>query len=192
MKQIEQFRFLNDQDPKPVKEIGEFDYDKRFTLSTTYELPFGKGKRWLASAGGVTRAAIEGWQMNVIYTAQGGIPVTVTGAQSTGKSAKLDSPTVGRWFDISAFRQLQTLEQVGTSRLPDVRSAGKNNFDVSIMKTTLIKENFRVQFRAESFNTLNHPEYSSPGGAFGSANFGVVTSTNTFARQLQFGLKLLW
>ena len=44
MKQLEQVRFLNDQDAAPVKELGEFDYANRFTLSTTYELPFGRGK----------------------------------------------------------------------------------------------------------------------------------------------------
>jgi hypothetical protein len=192
MKQLERLRFLNDQDPAPVREIGEFDFNQRLTLSTTYELPFGKGRRWLAGGSRLVRTLAEGWQLNAIFTGQGGVPVSVSGAQSLGRSAKLDSPSVGRWFDISAFRQSQTLEQAGTSRLPDVRSAGRNNFDISVNKTTLITERLRVQFRAESFNTLNHPEYSSPGGGFGSANFGVVTSTNTFSRQLQFGLKVLW
>ena len=138
------------------------------------------------------RALLEGWQVNAVYTAQGGVPLTIGGAQSIGRSAKLDNPTVDRWFDISAFRQMQTLELNGTQRLPDVRTAGKNTWDISMFKTTNITERVRLQFRVESFNTLNRPEWSGPGTGFGSPNFGVVTSTNTFARQLQFGLKLLW
>jgi hypothetical protein len=192
MKQIDQVRFLNEQDTELVREISEFDYDKRFSMSGTYELPFGRGRAFLANATGFTRALLEGWQANAVYTAQGGVPITVGGAQSVGRSAKLDEPTVGRWFDIAAFRQLQTLEQNGTQRLPDVRTAGKNTWDISFFKTTTLTERVRLQFRVESFNTLNRPEWSGPGTGFGSPNFGVVTSTNTFARQLQFGLKLLW
>ncbi|MDZ4797928.1 MAG: TonB-dependent receptor [Bryobacteraceae bacterium] len=179
MKQMENLRFLNDQDAAPVHEIGEFDYRRRLTASATYQLPI-RGR------------LIGGWSLNAIYTYQGGIPVAVTGARSLGKSAKLDEPTVGKWFDTSAFRQIMTLEQLVTSRLPDVRSGVKNNWDISMFKNTNITEHIRVQFRVESFNTMNTPEWSSPGGAFGTGNFGVVTSTNTFARQLQFGLKLLW
>jgi hypothetical protein len=61
-----------------------------------------------------------------------------------------------------------------------------------LFKTTSLTEKIRLQFRAESFNAFNRPEFSSPSGAFGTANFGRITSTNTFARQFQFGLKLLW
>jgi hypothetical protein len=192
MKQLERVRFLNDQDTEPVKELGEFDYGHRFTISGTYELPFGQGRALLSSAGGLARRLVEGWQMNVIYIAQGGVPLTVSGAQSLGRSAKLDNPTVGKWLDTSAFRQTLTLEQAGTSRLPDVRSAGKNNIDFSIYKSTNLTETWKLQFRVESFNTFNRPEYSSPATSYSSSTFGVVTSTNTFARQLQFGLKLLW
>jgi hypothetical protein len=192
MKQLEQTRFLNDQDIAPVKELSDFDYGHRLTFSGAYELPFGRGKRFLSGASPMARRLVEGWQLNGIYIAQGGVPLTVGGAQSVGRSARIDNPTPGRWFDTTAFRQLQTLEQVGTSRLPDVRSAGKNNVDFSVYKNTQLTEVLRLQFRAESFNTFNRPEYSSPSTGFGVANFGVVNSTNTFARQLQFGLKLLW
>ncbi|MBL8227857.1 MAG: TonB-dependent receptor [Bryobacterales bacterium] len=192
MKQLERTRFLNDQDLAPVKELSDFDYGHRFTLSGAYELPFGPGKRFFSGSSSLMQRLMGGWQLNGIYIAQGGVPLTVGGAQSLGRSAKLENPTVGRWFDTTAFRQLETLEQVGTSRLPDVRSAGKNNVDLSVYKTTQITEVLKLQFRVESFNTFNRPEYSSPATSFGVANFGVVTSTNTFARQLQFGLKLLW
>jgi hypothetical protein len=73
-----------------------------------------------------------------------------------------------------------------------VRAPGRNNFDISLFKTTRVSKRLRVQFRAEAFNAFNHPEFSSPNTDFNSANFGKITSTNTFARQYQFALKLLW
>ncbi|MDX2180325.1 MAG: TonB-dependent receptor [Bryobacteraceae bacterium] len=193
-KQLERTRFLNQQDTELTKELNEFDIPQRFVVSSAYELPFGPGKKFLSGANGFTRRLVEGMQLNVLYVAQSGIPLTITGAESTGVSAKLGSgeETVQRWFNTSAFRQRQAVELVRTSRLPDVRSAGKNNFDISFFKTTTIAESVKLQFRAEAFNALNRAEYSSPGTVFGTAQFGVVTSTNTFNRQLQLALKLLW
>lgn len=193
-KQIERTRFLNDQDEAPVRELTEFDLPHRFVTSFAYELPFGPGRKFLNGTSGIMARLLEGMQINTIYQAQSGVPIEVTGAESLGRSAKLDSgsQTPSQWFDTSAFRQRQAIELVRTARLPDVRSAGRNNFDLSFFKTNRISETVRLQFRAEAFNALNRPEYSNPSGAFGTANFGRVTSTNTFARQLQFALKLLW
>jgi len=191
-KQLDQIRYLNDQDPKLTKELNDSDIPQRFVASGLYELPFGPGKRFLGKSHGFVARLTEGMQINVLYQAQSGVPFDISGAVSTGVSAKLEDPTVARWFNTSAFRIRQTNELVKTTRLPDVRSAGKNNFDVSFFKNTQLSELLKLQFRAEAFNALNRPEWSSPGTAFGSANFGVVTSTNTFARQLQFALKLLW
>jgi hypothetical protein len=50
----------------------------------------------------------------------------------------------------------------------------------------------KLQFRAESFNTFNRPEWNTPNTAFGSTTFGVITASNIFARQLQFGLRFVW
>jgi hypothetical protein len=193
-KQLERSRFLNDQDNQPVKELASFDIPQRLVISGTWELPFGPGRKWLATGSRLVRKLAEGWQLNGIYTAQGGIPLTVSGAESLGRSARLpaDQRTINRWFDTTVFRQRQTLELVGLSRLPDVRSMGKNNMDLSLFKTVRLTENLRVQFRTEAFNALNRPEYSEPNTTFGNPNFGVITSTNTYTRQIQFGLKLLW
>jgi len=192
-KQIDQVGYLNPQDTVLYKRLASFDVPHRFVASGVYELPLGRGRRYLGALRGVRGKLIEGYQLNLIYAAQSGIPLDISGAESLGRSAKLTSGrSVNRWFDTTAFRQRETLEYVGLSRLPDVRSPGKNNWDISIYKNTGITEKLKLQFRAEAFNALNHPEYSSPGTTFGSANFGVITSTNTFARQLQFGLKLLW
>jgi hypothetical protein len=193
-KQLDQLRFLNDQDTAPVKELTEFDIPQRFVVSSAYELPFGPGKFFLGNSTGFLARLVEGMQINGVFQAQSGVPFEITNAESLGRSAKLPEgeQSVGRWFDTTAFRQRQGVELIRTARLPDVRSGGRNNVDLSFFKTTQITETVKLQFRAEAFNAFNRPEWSSPNGAFGNANFGRVLSTNTFARQLQFALKLLW
>lgn len=80
---------------------------------------------------------------------------------------------------------------------------GISNLDLSILKNNYVKrvsESFNVQFRAEFFNIMNRANFSSPtnnlavfdetGQAIPSA--GLITSTQTTSRQIQFALKLLW
>jgi hypothetical protein len=80
---------------------------------------------------------------------------------------------------------------------------GLTTWDFSLLKETAIHERAAVQFRAEIFNLLNHPNFNTPNlivftpptalnptGVSGTA--GAITSTTTSSRQIQFGLKFLW
>jgi hypothetical protein len=185
--------FVNETDTAPTELPSSFDTPQMLTISSTYELPFGRGRRFADGARGVTGKLIEGWQVNVIYSAMSGIPLTFTGAELTG-DPKLSGGdrSIVQWFDRSAFRQRETLELATLARTDAVRAPGRNNIDLSLFKTTSITQRVNVQFRAEAFNLFNHPEFSAPDTSFTSANFGRITSLNTFSRQLQFGLKLIW
>ncbi len=193
-KQLEKTRLLNVQDAELVKELSDFDLPHRLVVSSSYELPFGPGRRFLGNASGIGGKLLEGFQLNAIYQAQSGLPLTVSNAASTGQSAQLPEGerSVDRWFDTTAFRRLERYELVTTSRLSDVRSPGRNTFDLSLFKTTRITEGVRLQLRAEGFNLFNRSEFSSPVTDFNSPNFGRIQSTNIFNRQFQFGAKLLF
>ena len=74
---------------------------------------------------------------------------------------------------------------------------GLATWDFSAVKNTAIHERLSLQFRAEIFNLLNRANFNTPNlivftptGVSGTA--GAITSTSTTARQVQFGLKLLW
>jgi Carboxypeptidase regulatory-like domain/TonB dependent receptor len=191
----ERMRFLNDQDTELVEEPNEFDVPHNLTLSGTYELPFGPGRALFGGTSGLAGRLIGGWQVNAIYTISSGIPLTFSGAELIdGADPSLPSSerSVARWFDTAAFRQLQTLELIRTSRLSSVRAPGRNNVDLSLFKTTTLTGNVRLQFRLEAFNAFNHPEFSAPNTTFGNPNFGRITTLNTFTRQIQLGFKLLW
>jgi hypothetical protein len=192
-KTLTRTRYLNAQDTELVKEPTAYDIPQRLVISGTWELPFGHG-RSSGGAKGLAAKLIKGWQFNVIYMANSGIPLAITGAESVGRSAKLDSSerTIWKWFDTSAFRLRDTLEYVRTARLPDVRSHGRNNFNTSLFRTIAITEKLKLQIRAESFNTFNRPEYEVPDMTFGGPAFGTISTSNIFARQLQFGSRIVW
>jgi len=186
------------------------DSAKRFVTSGVYELPLGKGKRFLGNANGFGNAFLGGWQINGILVLQDGLPLVVRGANnnaanrpnSTGVSAKLpgEERTRLRWFDTTQFVNppAWTFGNVGRT-LPDVRGPGIVSMDSSLIKNTRIRERFNLQFRAEAFNVLNKTNFLNPGTTFGAganglnnnANFGVVTGARD-PRNIQLALKLLF
>ena len=62
----------------------------------------------------------------------------------------------------------------------------------------LVMEKLKLQFRSEFFNILNHPNFAAPNflndanNSIGTSNAGIIGSTSTPSRQIQFGLKLVW
>lgn len=191
------------------RSIHSTDSGKRFVFSAVYELPFGPGKRWNAT-NPVLRRIVEGWQLNGILTFQDGLPLSIRGANnqaadrpnSTGQSAKLPSSerSVGRWFDTSVFLNPALFAFGNVGRLlPDVRGPGINNIDLSVIQDTGLTEQFKVQFRAESFNFANHTNLLIPNTTFSqgadgrnqSAQFGRITRARG-ARVVQLGMKLIF
>jgi Carboxypeptidase regulatory-like domain/TonB dependent receptor len=114
--------------------------------------------------------------------------------------------TVGNpahWFNPCAF-VAPNPGTLGDMRRNSLIGPGFEDFDLSLSKTTQISERFRVQFRAECFNILNHPNFQLPAslnvftgtssGAFTGVvgNGGTIAQTINPGRQLQFGLKFLF
>ena len=181
------------------RSVDPTDVSQRATVSLLYELPFGRNQQgW--------NRLIGGWQINTIGIMQSGIPLNVTGANnqranrpdSTGVSAELDNGTAQRWFDTTQFVNpaLFTFGNAGRT-LPDARTPGTVNWDLSFIKNTRIVERVNLQFRAEMFNFLNHVNLGIPNTAFSpgpdgrnqSGTFGTITSARD-ARTIQMALKL--
>jgi hypothetical protein len=171
-----------------------------------YELPFGKGKRFLSS--GIGAAILGGWQTNVNLSAHSGIPLTfpdagidpanignTSGFVNYGRAnligdPRLSHPTFKQAFNTAAFAH--PVNQYGDSGRGIVASTPFSNFDFSLMKNIPIAERLRMQFRAEFFNVFNIQNYGLPGTTFGTGGFGVVTGLVAGAtpRQIQFSLRL--
>jgi hypothetical protein len=186
-------------------EKGNANYDirQRFVTSYAYELPLGKGKRWMTS-GRIWNAVLGGWQTNGILTIQAGhtftptFNVNVANAGGTQRPDRIASGvipygdrTVSRWFDTAAF-----VSPVGFA----FGDSGRNiltgprlvQWDFSLFKSIPISDRFRLQFRAESFNIFNHPNFGLPNAAIGTTAAGTISSTVSSPRQNQFALKLLF
>jgi hypothetical protein len=174
-----------------------------FVQSYVYELPFGKGKRWLHAGPG--RWVLGDWQVNGILTLQTGVPLSITTSATTlnapgnsnrpnviGKPAILGN--VGRgelWFDISKFSApaSATYGNVGRNILS---GPGFANLDFSVFRRFTVNERWNVEFRMESFNFTNTPHFSNPNTSFGSAGFGQVTTAQADQRLIQFGLRIVF
>jgi hypothetical protein len=208
---VEQTNIWNFQngkfDRRQERSVDPTDVAQRAALSLIYELPFGRGKRWLNSTGTVDRI-FGGWQLNTIGIMQTGLPVVVRGASnfladrpnSTGQSAKLENRTRERWFDTTQFVNPPNFTFGNVGRvLPDVRTPGTVNWDLSVIKNTGLTERVTLQFRAESCNFLNHVNLGAPNASFAagpdgrnrSGSFGVITSARD-ARVMQLALRLLF
>jgi hypothetical protein len=175
--------------------ISPQDISKSLIGSFLYQLPLGKGKKFVNSAPRLANAFIAGWEVNGIVTLQTGTPVVLgpvvnqtnlfTAPQrpdNTGQSAQLSNPTIDRWFNTSVFYQPPPFTIGNTSRtLPDVRNPGIKTADLSLFKNNYFgKENrYNLQFRIEAFNAFNHPNWNTANTSVqGGSAFGTIASTN--------------
>jgi hypothetical protein len=172
------------------------------SLSTTYQLPAGRGHR-LASSG-ILAPVLGGWAINAILSLQSGMPVTVTQATNNNAFAgfALQRPNliaqpalpsnqrnVTKWFNTASFATAPQFTLGNASRNP-VRGPAYRDLDMALVKHTRLYENTDVEVRAEVFNISNTPTFAQPNGSFGAAAFGTITATSSEQRVAQFALKL--
>ncbi len=186
--------------------VASYSLHHQFNASFSYQLPIGRGRR-----------IAGGWQWNGIVTAEGGFPFTpVIGFNNSGtgdtsvadvpdRNPNFNGPVVlgkpDQWFDPRAFR-MPIAGTFGNVSRGSFRGPGLFNIDTSLFKMFKINERLNLQFRAESFNILNHSNFSYPTAivfAGNSSSYSYSPSAGTIlppmattSRQLQFALKLLF
>jgi hypothetical protein len=194
------------QDPRNLKAHrgnSNFDVTHRFVVSGMWELPFGKGRRFLA-ANAVGSAMLGGWQLSGITSAQTGQPFTVTlnfDPSNTGATARPDRLRDGRlptdqrdparWFDLDAFAAAPSYTY-GNSGRNILRAPGRVGTDLGVARTLTLTERVRLQFRGEFFNLFNTPQFGLPGMSIGTPGVGIIGTVITPERQIQLALRLSW
>jgi len=187
---------------------SDWDVTHRFVFSSTYELPFGRGKAFGQNLGRAGRLLVEGWNLNGILQLSTGLPFTpslATAVANTGTSSRpdciasgvLSNRTPNRWFDPSAFTTpaLYTFGNCGRNIL---NGPGTHQVDVNFAKTTYISADRGryVQLRVETFNLFNSPQFNNPNASIGSSTVATISSAGDVAnftrtsRQIQIGLKV--
>jgi hypothetical protein len=105
-----------------------------------------------------------------------------------GVSPEATNRSITSWFNPAAFSvpPAFTWGNLGRNTL---RGPGIWNLDLSAAKKFNFSETRRLEFRAEFFNSLNHPQFGLPGSTIGVGGVGTITSTQRANRQIQFALR---
>lgn len=202
-----------------ARAVRGFDRTHNVHVSSVWEVPFGRGKRWANS--GVASAVLGGWQVNNIVALISGTPFSVSADGASlnlpGSTQRADQvkPKVQKlggagprqsFFDPLAFAPVAE-PRFGTAGYNSLRGPGIVNWDFGIFREFTVTERWRVQFRAESFNFTNTPHFGNPGGNVSAASirdgvvsdlgsYTVISSTTNLARegiderQFRFGIRI--
>jgi hypothetical protein len=194
--------------------LANFDVRNVGVMNASYVLPFGKGKRFLNSASGISNALASGWTANSIVTLQAGFPFTPQLSYNPSNNGDTRNPVrpfvnpaftgpviLGKpeqWFNPAAFLAPPNNSGFyGNLGRDTLIGPGLATWDLSFLKDTQLREKLNLQFRAEFFNILNRANFNTPNAITFtptgvSPTAGLITSTSTTSRQIQFGLRLLW
>jgi hypothetical protein len=199
-KAMEAVQFLNASDPLPYRSIGTFDRPHRISMSGIWDVPFGKGRRYGANGPKPLQFIAGGWQLNGLILRQAGPPLGFGNAIFNGdlKDIPLDKEdrSVEQWFNVNAgfnrnpAQQLQFNLRTFPLLFSGVRGDGRATWDFSAIKSFAIREYVDLQFRAECYNSFNHPNFGGPDTNPASSAFGTVSGTASDPRNWQFSLKL--
>jgi hypothetical protein len=200
-------------DPKSSRGRSDFDLRHNFTLNYIWQLPDAKSGakplRWLANGwqwGGTFRSAtgtpftpqIGGDPLGMKSSSTFDRPDAITGPGCDGSRVNSGDPS--HYIKTQCFAFPTPVTRFGNAGRNILTGPGLLDLDTSLFKNVKMNERFRAQFRAEFFNVLNRANFAPPVqntslfGANGSpvATAGLITSTLTTSRQIQFGLKLVW
>jgi len=201
-KAMEATEFMNPQDPMPYESLAALDRTHRLTGSGIWELPFGHKRKWGATWNRAMDFVAGGWQLGGIYQHQSGAPLGFGNRILFGdlKSIVLpeDQRNVDRWFapreslfESDGGKQLASNLRRLSLRFSSVRGPNQDRWDMSMIKNFRITERIVTQFRAETFNALNHPNLYDPGTDPTTAAWGTITNQDT-PRSWQLSIKITY
>ena len=194
------------------------DFPHSLHLTTIYQLPFGRGRRFLGNANRITDEVLGGWELSTIYSFDSGTPYSWGNVIYNGNWHDINnSPhnAKGLAFNTSVFDTRTCANgttscnnTVGSANYnPDIqpnaynnrtfplyawRSDPTNNWDFSMMKNFRVRDRLQIQPRVDAFNAFNRVQFSAPNLSPTSAAFGTITGQQNTNRQLQGGVHILF
>jgi hypothetical protein len=200
----------NVNDWKADRGISNYDHPLVNTTSLVWELPVGRGRRYLASSGRILNAVLGGWQTTQIFQTMSGDPLTfayspndyqeVSGmitvygrnAYRPNQSGKAlaSHKSYSNYLNADSFSTPAANVVFGNSPRNAVRGYAFWQLDSGLTKNFALNERAHLEFRAEAFNILNRTNFGDPNTLVGT-NFGVITSSQP-ARQIQLAGKVVF
>ncbi len=161
----------------------------RLTGAAIYELPFGKGRKFMSAAPKVVDTVFGGWAASGLMTYNTGLILRFPGALVSGDPS-ISEPTKGQWFNTAAFRPLPAFtRRTNPLQYDNVRGTNTLNFDLTLNKMFPITERVKFEMRLEAYNAANAFFGADPAtDPNNAATFGRILSQRAgfFGRQMQF------
>ncbi|WP_031496883.1 TonB-dependent receptor [Bryobacter aggregatus] len=172
------------------RSISAHDLPQSLAFAFVYELPFGRGKSYGAGMNKVTDAILGGWQVSGIGRLSSGLPLQFSAPNTLSaygfavqrpnitstKDLAVSNPTPDNWFNKAAVSAPGQFTIGSAPRwISDVRFGPTRNLDFSLAKNWRVAERLKLQFRAESFNLTNTPQFGRANTTVGAGDFGRVT-----------------
>jgi hypothetical protein len=212
--------YTNNNNKRADKSVSNLDIPHRLVFNYQYELPFGKGKRFLTNGGALSHV-VGGWELNGVTNMQHGTPLSIgLGSQQLGGFGGTQRPNrtglpaetsgdiharlggnhgTSRYLDPQAFEQPPQFAfgNIGNF-LPDARTPALVNWDLSVIKNISVGERVRLEVRGEFFNLWNNVNFLSPNTTFDPLTVSDPSTVRNFgvitgaeaSRIAQVGLKL--
>jgi hypothetical protein len=213
-KNLQALSYLNPQDSAPARTMVPFDRTHVLVIAPIYELPFGPGRMFLGSSHGIISRVVGGWQLTANFTYQSGVPMTVPSGVFVIGNPLLSNANPNQMFNTGLIDSTGKLvDQVGslppafaiqpafTLRMAslyfgNLRDRWGPEFNLSLVKSTHIRERVNLEFRADALNAFNHPLWGGdPVIVPTSPNFGKLLLNNgqtNAPRQIQLSARLVF
>jgi hypothetical protein len=182
-----------------------FDVRHNLVLAGSYELPWGRGRKWGAGWSGLASAVLGGWNLGGIFQARTGFPITVVDGRGSSLQAVrgnerpncIGDPRpadqgIDHWLDINAFAAAP-LGTWGDCGVGIARAPGYHNIDAVLSKRFDVGGDRYVELRAEAFNLTNTPSFAPPVSDIADVNaFGRITYTVSPPRNVELVVKFVF
>jgi hypothetical protein len=167
----------------------------RFTGAVTWQLPFGRDRKYGSTMPAALDWVVGGWQYSLATRFYSGRPLLFGTSYVVTGNPKIDNPTRDRWFDTSMFAVADTYTPRSNPYYYDgLNGPGWTITDMTLTKMFSFGRRYRMEFRAEAYNAFNTILWDNPDLAISSSNFGKVTRKRVDGngREIQVGLRFLF
>lgn len=190
-----------------------FDALHNFAFSASYDLPFGRGRRYGSNMNRFVDSAFGGWIVGNIYSTHSGFPITFTSPNNSNVGARtaranhyrqlnIVNQTFENWYGTDPSAKpctgpdngvcaygVQAVNQFGNTGVGTERAPSFSNVDLSLSKRFNITETKYFALRADFFNAFNGVSFSPPDRTTNNSTFGLITGQTNQPRNVQLAFK---
>ena len=193
---LEAISQLNQGDPHLWYGVPTADFPEHLALAASYNLPFGRGARFLDNPNRLLNAVVSGWVLNTIYVWESGPALSWGNVIYYGGDLNNQPRNLRRAFDTAQFDTNTNDQPNGNNyrtfptSFNNLRADAANNVDLSLLKSFKIRERLKLQYRFEAFNAFNRTQFAAANLSPTSTAFGTINSQANTPRVVQMGLRL--